>query len=161
MRLIRIPTPALRPFVRLLWACEETAAQAEREHVLPSGGMHVVFRLSDHPLRVFAGADDDRGRTFELAVVGDVLTFTGDTITITSSKRGEEKATFRSDPRARLKTIDISPRPAADGLVVLGIYEFRANSLWLCFARPDQPRPTEFKTVEGTDTVLVVLKRSK
>ncbi len=70
MRLIRIPTPALRPFVRLLWACEETAVQAEREHVLPTGRTHVVFRLSDHPLRLFAGADDDRGRTFELAVVG-------------------------------------------------------------------------------------------
>jgi AraC-like DNA-binding protein len=70
MRLIRTPAPRLRPFVKLLWATEEPAAGAEREHVLPTGRMHLVFRLSDHPLRLFGGSDDETGRTFELAVVG-------------------------------------------------------------------------------------------
>src|SRR5215831_15168728 len=70
MRLIRIPAPPLRPFVKLLWASVETAGGAEREHVLPTGGMHLVFRLSDHPLRLFAGPDDETGRIFDLAVVG-------------------------------------------------------------------------------------------
>jgi AraC-like DNA-binding protein len=70
MRLIRIPAPALRPFVKLLWASEDTAVSAEREHVLPTGRMHLVVRLSDHPLRLFAGPDDETGRTVDLAVVG-------------------------------------------------------------------------------------------
>jgi AraC-like DNA-binding protein len=70
MRLTRIPGPALRPFVKQLWASEQTSAGAVREHVLPTGRMHLVFRLSDHPLRVFDGADDRIGRTVGLVVVG-------------------------------------------------------------------------------------------
>ena len=68
MRRIRIPAPALRPFVKRLWASAEMVGA--REHVLPTGRMHLVFRLSDHPLRIFAGPDDEAGRTFDLAVVG-------------------------------------------------------------------------------------------
>lgn len=70
MRLVRVPSPALRPFVKQLWVSEDTVAVAEREHVLPTGGMHVVFRLSDHPLRLFDAPDDTTGRTVGLAVVG-------------------------------------------------------------------------------------------
>src|SRR5262245_22265883 len=70
MRLLRIPAPPLRPFVKLLWASEEPAPGVGREHVLPTGRMHLVVRLSEHPLRLFAGTDDETGRTFDLAVVG-------------------------------------------------------------------------------------------
>lgn len=70
MRLIRLPGPALRPFVRRLWFSEDGTATAVREHVLPTGAMHLVFRLSDHPLRLFDGAADRVGRLVGLAVVG-------------------------------------------------------------------------------------------
>jgi AraC-like DNA-binding protein len=42
----------------------------ERESVLPTGAAHVVFRVSDHPLRVFDGEGDAAGRVVGLAVVG-------------------------------------------------------------------------------------------
>jgi AraC-like DNA-binding protein len=41
-----------------------------REHVLPTGSMHLVFRLSDHPLRVFEYDDDACGTNIGYAIVG-------------------------------------------------------------------------------------------
>jgi len=74
MRLIRAPQPALRPFVKALWLVDETSAQrplaVEREHVLPTGEMHMVFRLSGLPVRLFADSVDEAGETFGSAVVG-------------------------------------------------------------------------------------------
>ena len=51
-RVKRLPRPALRPFVETLWAMDEAAparASGRREHVIPTGRMHLVFRLSDDP----------------------------------------------------------------------------------------------------------------
>jgi len=74
MLITRPPRPALRPFVRTVWASEETVARSgpgvERERVLPTGTAHVVFRLSELPLRLFDGVDGTRGRSVGHAVVG-------------------------------------------------------------------------------------------
>lgn len=45
---------------------------ARREHVLPTGRMHLVFRLCGPSLRVFDGAADTVGRSFSGAIVGGV-----------------------------------------------------------------------------------------
>jgi AraC-like DNA-binding protein len=66
---VRAPRVELRPFVKTLWASSAGAATAERELVLPSGTMHVVFRLGT-PLRLFEDVDDHVGRTLGAAVVG-------------------------------------------------------------------------------------------
>ncbi|MCJ0763547.1 helix-turn-helix domain-containing protein [Variovorax terrae] len=70
----RIPGPALRPFVQTLWATSPRAAApgpaAAREHVLPTGSMHLVFRLSGPPLRLFDGSGGLRETTLGHAVVG-------------------------------------------------------------------------------------------
>lgn len=74
----RVPQPALRPFVTLLWASEALGrasrltdgAPAVREHVLPTGHMHLVFRLTGSPLRVFRDANDQRGSLTGHALVG-------------------------------------------------------------------------------------------
>lgn len=70
----RLPRPALRPFVEAVWATGETrevrASASVREHVIPTGGMHLVFRLSDDPLRLFDDARDCEGRVISTAVVG-------------------------------------------------------------------------------------------
>ena len=69
----RLPRPPLRPFVETIWAIEEPAHQASvhrREHVLPTGRMHLVFRLSDDPLRVFHHAGDRTGSVINTMVVG-------------------------------------------------------------------------------------------
>ncbi|RYY50261.1 MAG: AraC family transcriptional regulator, partial [Comamonadaceae bacterium] len=55
-----------------LWASGDLppASPVPREHVLPTGAMHLVFRLSGPPLRLFDGAADHLGRTFGHVVVG-------------------------------------------------------------------------------------------
>lgn len=45
---------------------------ARREHVLPTGHMHLVFRLFGPSLCIFDGADDAEGRSFTRAIVGGV-----------------------------------------------------------------------------------------
>jgi AraC-like DNA-binding protein len=73
MRVKRRPVPALRPFVDLLWAIDETdqpRSMPRREHVLPCGQMHVVFLLADEPLRLFADARDASSETVSEAVIG-------------------------------------------------------------------------------------------
>jgi AraC-like DNA-binding protein len=56
MTLQRLPMPALRPFVALVWASEGGAPgggeQMVREHALPTGMMHLVLRMTDSPLRI-------------------------------------------------------------------------------------------------------------
>lgn len=74
MQLTRPPPPHLQPFVKLLWASSPDGAPTERpgarEHVLPTGGMHLVFRLSGPPLKLFGGPDDMRGQTCGYTIVG-------------------------------------------------------------------------------------------
>ena len=68
----RLPIPPLRPFVRRVWVSDEPATPqpGRRERVLPTGVAHVVIRLTEHPLRLFDGADDPHGRIVSRAVVG-------------------------------------------------------------------------------------------
>ncbi|MBS0451946.1 MAG: AraC family transcriptional regulator [Proteobacteria bacterium] len=67
MQLLRSPArlARLRPFVQALWASEpgpgRLATPGAREHVLPTGAMHLVFRLTGPPLRLFAGEQDLQG----------------------------------------------------------------------------------------------------
>jgi len=76
MLLTRVPPPSLRFVVRSMWAAEPGPADAlahpvpRREHVLPTGDMHLVFRLADTPLRLFADPDDSTGWTVGHAIVG-------------------------------------------------------------------------------------------
>lgn len=76
MQIKRAPIPALRPFVELVWASDnpvaELCGQPAREHVLPVGMMHVVFRLSRHPLRILGAHDDQKGQSIGDSIVGGV-----------------------------------------------------------------------------------------
>ena len=71
MVVTRAPIPALRPFVKLLWASDEDPTRLlkgpARELVLPTGAMHLVVRLSDHPLRLYAERPYADVSTSELA----------------------------------------------------------------------------------------------
>lgn len=72
----RPPRQGLRPFIKTLWASDVSGSArgggAERELVLPTGEMHLVFRLSDQPLQVYDGAEDTSGHTLGHALVGGV-----------------------------------------------------------------------------------------
>jgi AraC-like DNA-binding protein len=70
----RRPRPALRPFVTCFWAIDHAdgsrAIAPRREHVLPTGTMHLAIRFGEVPLRLFAGTNDTVGRIAGHAVVG-------------------------------------------------------------------------------------------
>ncbi|HEX6260478.1 MAG TPA: DUF6597 domain-containing transcriptional factor, partial [Woeseiaceae bacterium] len=56
MQLKRQAMQYLRPFVRSVWLSdrrdERVHTRARRENVVPTGDMHLVFRLSDDPVRL-------------------------------------------------------------------------------------------------------------
>lgn len=65
------PHVSLRPFIGQLWVSSSAPQPAgAREHVLPTGQMHLVFRLSGPPLRIFRDAADQTGSTITGPVVG-------------------------------------------------------------------------------------------
>ncbi len=69
--LLTLPRPALRPFIGQLWVSRSSGTQAAtREHVLPTGQMHMVFRLGGPALRVFANGDDAQCSTIATPVLG-------------------------------------------------------------------------------------------
>jgi AraC-like DNA-binding protein len=70
----RLPHPALRPFVTLLWTVGPGRAPSAREIAVPTGEMHVVWRISEAPIRVFADLGDAVGRTFARGVVAGART---------------------------------------------------------------------------------------
>jgi AraC-like DNA-binding protein len=74
MMLSRPPQAALRPFIKTVWASHPSSlpesSSITRERVLPTGNMHLVFRLSPHPLRLFDDLNDSDGHTISRAVVG-------------------------------------------------------------------------------------------
>jgi AraC-like DNA-binding protein len=66
-----MPSPALRPFVRQLWISQSAPqAEAGREHALPTGEMHLVFRLAGPALRLFSSESDQTGTVVRGPVVG-------------------------------------------------------------------------------------------
>jgi hypothetical protein len=74
MLLKRAPRPVLRPFVKMIWATDQTTstrtAMDDRECVLPTGAMHLAFRLSSQPFRFFDDVEDVAGQALGHAIVG-------------------------------------------------------------------------------------------
>jgi len=69
----RAPRPALRPFVAAVWVSDRPAAAdaaGDRERMLAAGATHLVFRLSDPPIRLYDDLDDPTGTSIAHAVVG-------------------------------------------------------------------------------------------
>jgi len=68
----REPHPLLARFIKTAWISQPVAGEAQpaREHVLPTGLMHLVFRLSGPGVRIFDNATDGRGRVLGPALVG-------------------------------------------------------------------------------------------
>jgi AraC-like DNA-binding protein len=72
--IIRKPRLALRPFVQKVWAFDPCAQRAPLhrglERVLPTGGMHVVIRLSPAPVTLFDDATGANPRVVGHCLVG-------------------------------------------------------------------------------------------
>jgi hypothetical protein len=103
MQLTRPPAPHLRPFVKLLWASAPDGKPTERpdarEHVLPTGGMHLVFRLSGPPLKLFGDAGDTRGQTFGYAIIGGARAAFYNARRVGGHALGRRAASARRRPR--------------------------------------------------------------
>ena len=71
-------------------------------------------------------------------------------------ERGE--GTFKLDPAAKTKTIDIT----LDGKKMLGLYELDGDTLKMCIPNsPDSPRPEEMKADGKARIAVVTFKRVK
>jgi AraC-like DNA-binding protein len=127
MRLIRAAQPPLRPFLKTLWLVDETASHRPvsvgREHVLPTGAMHLVFRLSEHPVRLFNRPLDVAGETYGAAVVG-----------------GARASYYVKDVSAPACSVGVQLQPATAHLLFgasaseLAGSHFRLQDLWGRFA---------------------------
>jgi uncharacterized protein (TIGR03067 family) len=74
-------------------------------------------------------------------------------------KFGEKgiEGTFKIDPKKKPSQIDVSLMDKT----AEGIYQFKGGMLELCVGEPGDPRPTEFKSAEGSKVILLILKRDK
>jgi uncharacterized protein (TIGR03067 family) len=93
---------------------------------------------------------------------GMTVTFEGDNYTVKIGDKTIQSATQKLDPSKSPKTLDgtVAEGPHK-GTVILGIYEISDDTLKVCFDPEGKKRPTEFKTVAGSQTTLAVYKRMK
>jgi uncharacterized protein (TIGR03067 family) len=93
---------------------------------------------------------------------GMTVTFEGDKYIVKMGDQVIQGATQKLDPSKSPKTLDgtVTEGPNKD-TVILGIYEIDGDRLKVCFDPEGKKRPTEFKTVAGSQTTLAVYKRAK
>jgi uncharacterized protein (TIGR03067 family) len=73
-----------------------------------------------------------------------------------------DKGTYTIDPAAKPKTIDITGTEGPNvGKKIPAIYELDGDALRICYGLRGSPRPTEFKSLTGTQTFLVTYKRKQ
>src|SRR5205823_7638423 len=72
------------------------------------------------------------------------------------------KASFHTDPSQKPKTIDLeNTLGSAAGKTQHGIYEIDGEVLKICYAGPNQPRPTDYTSAKGDGRTTAVWKRIK
>jgi uncharacterized protein (TIGR03067 family) len=72
-----------------------------------------------------------------------------------------QESTLRVDPTQDPKAVDCTMLSGPNtGATYLGIYEFRADELRLCYALAGRPRPTTFSSEPGSGHYLAAFRRS-
>jgi uncharacterized protein (TIGR03067 family) len=91
------------------------------------------------------------------------VVFKGEKMTLTGPGGiGKREYSFKLDPGKNPKAIDVTPLDGQfKGKTVPAIYELKGDHLKLCIPNRGKERPAEFKTAEGSNLGLFVLKRSK
>ncbi len=92
---------------------------------------------------------DDVAKTLKLTIMGEKLKI--------EAQGNEREGTIKIDAGKKPKEIDIT----VGERMTKGIYELDGDTLKICHARPNGERPTEFSAKEGTNQMMMVLKREK
>jgi uncharacterized protein (TIGR03067 family) len=83
---------------------------------------------------------------------------------VTRGTDEDAKGTFKLDPTAKVKTLDLIINPPGGGAkpeTMLGLYELDGDTLKLCVTKgPNQNRPAEIKA-DGKDTAVITFTRVK
>ena len=97
------------------------------------------------------------------AAGGAMRTTHGDTTIVMAGEKMVLKATFRVDTSMRPKQIEfrVLGGEVSRGVIQLGIYEVKGQTLQLCISRPGALRAREFVSREGDYRACTVWKRSK
>jgi uncharacterized protein (TIGR03067 family) len=109
--------------------------------------------------REFAGKADSAE---DLKRARGKVVIKGDKVVVSFPGEDERRLTFKVDPSARPKRIDLTFLDGDyKGKTALGIYELDRDKLKVCYAPPKVARPTEFSGKIDNDWVLVVYEREK
>ena len=92
----------------------------------------------------------------KLVVAGDKITVNGNF----PEKERYGKFTWKIDPTTMPKVIDLS-LSGEEKNVLEGIYQLEKDNWKICLKLNPRNRPDKFATQQGSDTVLVNLKREK
>jgi uncharacterized protein (TIGR03067 family) len=106
----------------------------------------------------------DDGEVFSLALIKERLArdarlvISGQTISLSKPGKGEKKELlFVNDPKASPATLDLAGTDQSGGK---GIYLLSGDTLMVCLSGPGiAVRPTEFASKEGSNDLLMALKR--
>jgi uncharacterized protein (TIGR03067 family) len=84
------------------------------------------------------------------------------TWTLLSEGKKVSSGTSSIDPSKTPKTIDFTPTDGGgQGNRYLGIYELGDKTRRMCFAPPEKSRPTEFKSTQGSEIIVVRFERDE
>lgn len=90
------------------------------------------------------------------------MTYDGDKYTLKIGEKVTSAGTHKFDSSKSPKTFDLAiSEGEGRGKVLLGIYKIDGDTITACINLSGGERPTEFKTTERSEAVLVVAKRVK
>lgn len=136
--------------VALLLGPDKPLPDAVERELLRHQGTWVVTRA------VFDGQESDPEivRTIQRVVEGDHVVWRRDGQAFAGAR-------IELDPSANPPAIDVLPDGGPSrGRRVLGIYKIEGETLTLCMAAPDQPRPDVFEAAAGSGRSLMTFRRA-
>jgi uncharacterized protein (TIGR03067 family) len=95
--------------------------------------------------------------------VGFTFTDDGKVIIREGMREKSDTGTYKTDPKKDPAEIDLMPPAEKKDPPVYGIYKIDGDTMTLAFTRgkPGGGRPAKFESAEGSDVIVITLKRAK